>query len=37
MFLRRPEVASVVVESLRRGLAMGLYELSPYVVMVECT
>jgi hypothetical protein len=33
MFLRRPEVAGLVVESLRRGLAMGFYELSAYAVM----
>jgi hypothetical protein len=33
MFLRRPEVASLVVESLRLGLAMGFYDLRTYVVM----
>jgi putative transposase len=33
MFLRRPEVASMVVAALRRGPAMGLYDLRAFVVM----
>jgi putative transposase len=33
MFLRRPEVATVVVQALRNGAARELYELSSFVVM----
>ncbi len=32
-FLRRPEVADLVVATLRRGLDMGLYDLRAFVVM----
>lgn len=33
MFLRCPEVADLVVEALRRGLAMGLHDLRAFVIM----
>jgi len=33
MFLRRPEVASLVVAALRRGLMLGMYDLRAFVVM----
>jgi putative transposase len=33
MFLRRSEVASLVVTALRRGLTLGMYDLRAFVVM----
>lgn len=35
MFLRNPEVASVVVQALNRGAAMGFYDLRAFVIMAN--
>jgi len=35
MFLKRPEVAQLVVEALRRGCDKGLYDLRAFVVMAN--
>lgn len=35
MYLRRPEIARIVVESIRKGEVLGHYELGAYVVMAN--
>ena len=35
LYLRRPEIAKIVIDSLVRGETLGHYELGPYVVMAN--
>ena len=35
MYLKRPEIARIVVDSLSKGAELGHYELGPYVVMAN--
>ena len=35
MFLRQPEIAKIVMESLHRGAELGHYELGPWVIMAN--
>jgi REP element-mobilizing transposase RayT len=34
-YLRRPEIAQIVIDSLHQGVKLGHYELGPYVVMAN--